>query len=132
MKRLLLSLILGTTSLYLAILWLPSEQPISFSFYFADLIFNPIKFFAAAIAFLFAFLFLGSVVQTFFLQLYFLFKVRKAFSITKLLVSLCIVYIPFLLREFSFWTLTLNLSIAFIYGIFTLDIDKRKSLDTDN
>jgi hypothetical protein len=132
MKRLLLSLILGTTSLYLAIRWLPSEQPINTSYYFADLIFNPIKFFAAAIAFLFAFLFLSNVFQTIFTEIYFLFKKRKSFSVIKLSIGGLIVFVPILLIDYSVWTLSINLIIAFVYGIFTLDIGKGTSIDRDN
>jgi hypothetical protein len=132
MKRLLLYLLLGTTSLYLAIRWLPSEDPISFSFYFSQLIFNPIKFFAASIAFLFAFLFFSSVFQAFLTQVYNLIKRRKAFSLMKFIVSLFIAYVPILLHDFSFWTLTINLIIAFLYGIFTLDLKQDEKLETDN
>ncbi|OZM57245.1 hypothetical protein CIB95_07210 [Lottiidibacillus patelloidae] len=132
MKRLLLSLTLGTTSLYLAIRWLPSEQPINTSYYFADLIFNPIKFFAAAVAFLFAFLFLSNVFQAVFTEIYNLFKNRKSFSLVNLLFGLMIVFVPILLMEYSVWTLYINLIIAFIYGIFTLDVGRDTSIDRDN
>jgi hypothetical protein len=132
MKRLVFSLVIGTAALYLSIRWFPTEQPINFSYYFASLIFNPIRFFAASIAFMFAFLFLSYVFQTIIIELAALLNRNRKFSIARLFIALFIVLVPYFLSAYSIWILTINLIVAFIYGIFTLELNKGRTLDKGN
>jgi hypothetical protein len=128
MRKNITSLLVGSIALYLAIRWLPTVQPFVISDYFAKLIFNPLRFFAGSMAFLFAFTFLSNLIQSFFWQIRFFLYKRKHFSMFTFVTSLAIFAVPIWLINYSVWILSINLILATIYGIVTMNENIEKTL----
>ena len=121
MSRLLILLISSFISGYLYVNWMPIPDPFYFTGLILGFVFNPVKVFAATIAFITGFITSGIFIREMFYRLKRSKKQKNRIIQNTFLLFLFFISSYYLYMIGGIWEVTLFFSFIFLYGMMTIE-----------